>query len=99
MYMKWSIVTARKHLAELLRKSVEEPQAIYNRDRLVGAVVDPDTFAEFEAWRAKQGRTSLGRAFGEFRKMCDEEGYELEVPERQNRENAFVQSLDELPEQ
>ena len=95
-YMKWSIANARKRFSELLSSAVEEPQAIYNRDRLVGAVVDPETLAEFQAWRAKRKGASLGKAFAELRRISAEERYEPVWPERRNRENPFVNALDEL---
>jgi hypothetical protein len=96
MYMKWSIVEARKRLADLLRSAEEEPQPIYNRGRLVGAVVDPRTFAAFEAWRRRQERPTLGEAFSQLRKLCADEQYEPVVPQRRDRENPFLKVLDEL---
>ena len=67
----------------------KEPQAIYNRDRLVAAVVDPGTFAEFEAWRAGQQRGSIAEAFAELRALCAEEGYRLRLPRREDRGTPF----------
>ena len=39
---------------------------------------------------------SLGHAFAELRRICDEEGYAFEVPPRLERVNPFVDALREL---
>jgi hypothetical protein len=41
---------------------------------------------------------SLGRAFAELRRICDEEGYTFEVAPRLKRDNPFVDALGELLE-
>jgi hypothetical protein len=45
--------------------------------------------------RQKKGPT-LGEAFEELRRICEEENYTLEIP-RQKRPNPFPNALDELP--
>jgi hypothetical protein len=56
----------------------------------------PETFAEFEAWREQQARRSLADAFAELRQIAAEENYVLEVPPRQDRANAFVNTRDDV---
>ena len=87
--MKWTVARARRRFAELVRSAAREPQAIYNRDRLVAAVVDPETFAQLESQREEPKR-SVGDAFAELRDICDREEYTLEVPARRDRESAFA---------
>lgn len=44
----------------------------------------------------KEERT-LGDAFEELRRICDEEDYTLEIPPRQERSNPSPDAIDELP--
>ena len=74
--------------------AAEEPQALYNRGRVVGAIVGEEEFAALEERR--KGDRSIGEAFQELREMCQEEGYNLVVPERCDRPNPFA-GEDDLP--
>jgi methionine synthase I (cobalamin-dependent) len=95
--MKWSVAKAREQFSELLRKAANEPQEIYNRDRLVAAVLGPDSFRELSECAQKTARRTLKESFAETRKVMAEEGYQLEAPPRKNRKNDFPNLLDELP--
>ena len=92
--MKWSIANARQRLSELIKSSEHTPQSIFKRGKLIAAVVDARTFEEFKQWRKKQKR--LGDAFEELRVIEEEEGYELVLPSRTDRDNLFTGSLNEL---
>lgn len=92
--MKWSIANARQRLSELIKSSEQTPQSIFKRGKLIAAVVDARTFEEFKQWRKKQKR--LGDAFEELRVIEEEEGYELVLPSRTDRENLFTGSLNGL---
>jgi antitoxin (DNA-binding transcriptional repressor) of toxin-antitoxin stability system len=94
--MVWKIAEAKQHLSEVIRAAEEEPQWIYNRERLVAAIVEPDTLREFLAWRKSERRPSLGKVFADLRRLCAEEGYELEIPPRQDRPNPLVDG-DDIP--
>jgi antitoxin (DNA-binding transcriptional repressor) of toxin-antitoxin stability system len=91
----WKVAEAKQRLSEVIRAAEEEPQWLYNRDRLVAAVVDPEAFREFLAWQERVGRPSIGEAFSELRKLCAEEQYTLEIPSRRDRANPFAD--DDLP--
>ena len=95
--MKWSVAKAREQFSDLLRKAAIEPQEIYNRDRLVAAVLGPDSFRELSEFMEKRTRKTLGESFADLRKVMAEEGYRLEIPPRKNRKNDFPKLLDELP--
>ena len=95
--MKWSVAKAREQFSDLLRKAALEPQEIYNRDRLVAAVLGPDSFRELSQLMEKRTRKTLGESFADLRKVMAEEGYRLEIPPRKNRKNDFPKFLDELP--
>lgn len=41
-------------------------------------------------------RQTLGEAFEELRRICEEEDYTLEIPTREERPNPFPDALDEL---
>ena len=92
--MEWKIGDAKQHFSEVIRATEEGPQWIYNRERLVAAVVEPDTLREFLAWREKEQKPSLAEVFAGLRRICAEEGYELEIPMRQDRPNPFADDED-----
>jgi prevent-host-death family protein len=85
--MIWKVGEAKQRLSEVLRRSSEEPQRIFSRDRFVAAVVSASLFEEFEQWREERGRSTLAERFDEVRELCAEEGYELDVGERADRES------------
>ncbi len=90
--MNWKIEQAQQQLSQLIGDAIEEPQLIYNQDRLVAAVVEPELFQEFLEWKHQHHKRSLADAFTELRQICVEEDYSLEVPPRQDS----VQSIDRL---
>ena len=92
--MNWNVAEAKQRFSEVVRAAEEKPQWIYNRGRLVAALVPAEDLEQFLAWRERKEHTSLADAFAELRRICDEESYELPIPERKNRPNPFA---DELP--
>ena len=86
---KWSVAKARRQFTELIRSTAREPQPIYNRQRLVGVVVDAVTFEEFLRWKEEQAGRSIATALDELRNICQAEGYRLELPDRVDRDNPF----------
>jgi hypothetical protein len=89
------VAEARESFSELLREAAKRPQLIFSRDRPVAAVVNPEIFEEFQSWQeSRQGRT-IGQAFAELRRLCAEERYTLELPEREDRPNVFADVVDE----
>lgn len=94
--MRWKVAEAKQRLSEVIRSAANEPQLIYNRGRLVAAVVDPKTLQAFESWQQKKKGISVADAFAELRRVAAEEGYELELPTRQDRPNPLTETLDEL---
>ncbi|MBW8877684.1 MAG: type II toxin-antitoxin system Phd/YefM family antitoxin [Acidobacteria bacterium] len=94
--MNWNIADAKQKFSELIRAAEDEPQWIYNRDKLVAAVIPGVTLEEFLAWRNERERPSLGEAFAELRRICEEEEYTFENRPSQERPNPFPDALDEL---
>lgn len=88
--MDWKVAEAKQRLSEVIRAAAEEPQWLYNRDRLVAAIVEPQTFQDFLAWREQEHRPSIGEAFAELRGICAEEGYTIEASSRHDRTNPFA---------
>jgi len=84
--VKWLTADAKQQFSELLRRSAEEPQLIYRRDRLVAAVISPDDFAELEQARALRAGRTLGQRFDEVREICARYDYELDTGERRDRD-------------
>jgi len=91
--MRWNVADAKQRFSEVVRSVKDEPQLIFNRDRLVAAVVDAESWQAFQAWQTRQRQVSLAEAFDELRHMAAEESYELEVPERLDRANDFSKVL------
>lgn len=95
--MSWNIAQAKQHFSEVVRLSVQEPQAIYNRGELVAAVVDAKTLEVLAQYRRATQPRTLAEEFAELRGLCAGEDYELELPPRADsgRSNAFARLLQE----
>jgi hypothetical protein len=63
---------------------------IYNRDRLVAAVVGGESLPGFLDWHQQRAGRSLADAFAELRRLAAAEGFELTVPPRRDRANPFA---------
>ncbi len=94
--MNWNVAQAKQGLSKVLREAEREPQRIYNRQRLVAAVVAGEMFEEFLRWKERRERRSIGDLMAELRTICAEEGgWELPTPDRENRPNPFADVLDD----
>lgn len=91
--MRWNVANAKQRFSEVVRSVKDEPQLIFNRDRLVAAVVDAESWQAFQVWQERQRQVSLAEAFDELRRMAAQENYELEVAERLDRANDFPNVL------
>lgn len=67
-----------QNLSEVVRNATTEPRLIYNRDRLVAAVVSAETFEAFRAWRGRAEGRSLAERFADLRQIARSEGYVFE---------------------
>ena len=45
---RWLTGDAKQQFSEVLRRSEDEPQEIYRRDRLVAAVISAEDFEQFQ---------------------------------------------------
>ena len=95
--MKWRITEAKRHFSQLVKEAEETPQIILNRERVVAAVVDPETFRAFETWRSQLEQKTIADAFEDLRRICAEESYTLEPAVRADRPNVFVDALADSP--
>jgi len=96
--MNWNVAEAKQRLSEVLRAAAAEPQRIYNRRRLVAAVVDGETFEAFSRWAERSAKRSIGEEFADLRRICAEEGgWKLPSPDREDRPNAFAEVLADEP--
>lgn len=95
--MRWKVGEAKQGFSRVVREASREPQLILNRDQLVAAVVDPVTFAEFEACRAAKEQRTFARRFEDLRQLCLDEGYVFEVPDRQDRSNPLAETEEDVP--
>jgi prevent-host-death family protein len=92
--MTWNIAQAKQRFSEVVRLSAQEPQAIYNRGERVAVLIDAKEFEAFDAWRKQAEPVTLGAEFAELRRIASETAYELEIPTRQDRANAFASMLE-----
>lgn len=92
--MEWRIGEAKQKFSEVVRAAEDEPQRIYNRERLVAAVVAPNDFEEFLAWREKRRKGSLADSIRELSRISAEEGFTFDLPRREGRPNPFTEDLD-----
>lgn len=84
--MTWKSAQAKQNLSRLIRAASSEPQQIYNRNRLVAAVISGETLARFEAWQREQvSHRPLSEAFAELRALCAEKDYEFPEVRRADR--------------
>jgi prevent-host-death family protein len=88
---RWMTGEAKQQFSEVLRRSAEEPQEIFRRDRLVAAVISAADYGEFASWRQERTGKTLGEAFDEVRELFAAYDYELDTGSRHNR----VTPLDE----
>lgn len=80
--MNWKIADAKQKFSELVKAAEDEPQWIYNRDKLVAAMVPAGTLQELLDWRRRGEERSLAEAFEDLRRICEEEDLSLEIPPR-----------------
>lgn len=93
--MDWNVAQVKQKLSEVLRAAAREPQRIFNRKELVGAVVSRETFEDFLHWQ-RVGQRSIGAELAELRTICAEEGdWELATPSRQDRLNPMLEALED----
>ena len=57
--MSWNIADAKQRFSELIKQAVAEPQLIYNRKRLVAAVIDAEDYQAFKAWSEQRAARPL----------------------------------------
>ena len=95
--MNWKIAEAKQRFSEVVRETAEEPQLIYKRGRLVAVLMNAEEYGAFEAWKEERQRPSMAEAIAEIRKICEQEDYELEIPDRRDRPNPFAEALDDVP--
>lgn len=95
--MRWNIAEAKQNLSEVVRNATTEPQLIYNRDRLVAAVVGAETFEAFRAWRGRAEGRSLADRFADLRHIARSEDYVFEIGFRSDRRNPLTETLDKVP--
>lgn len=89
--MDWNIATAKQQFSEVVRLTVEEPQAIYNRDKPVAVMVSAREYEEFRQWREQRRKPTMGELFAEIRQILAAEGDDgIELPPRTTRYNPMV---------
>ena len=77
--MIWKIEEAQQQFPEIIDASGATPQLIYERDRLVVAVIRADLFQEFLTWQQKQQPISLVESLEELHQICLEGNYTFEI--------------------
>lgn len=93
--MDWNIAEAKQRLSEVVRAAEHGAQRLCRRGRPVAAVIDIESYARFEEWQASTARRTIGDDLAEVRQLCAEEGYELHVPARSDRPDAWSMPADD----
>jgi prevent-host-death family protein len=93
--MPWNIAQAKQRFSEIVRRATESPQLIYNRNRLVAAIIDAEDYRAFKKWSERATEHTLAEELAELRQIMGEENYELSLPPRSTRRNGFVETLEE----
>jgi hypothetical protein len=88
--VQWKVAQAKQRLSEVLRQAAREPQEILNREELVAVVLGTKDLKAFREWQREQGSQSLAEALKVAQRISAEDGYELQLPPRQDRENALL---------
>ncbi len=88
--MVWTIEEAQQKLTELINAASLEPQLIYNQEQPVVAIVEAELFQEFLSWHQQRQKPPLADTFTQLRQICDQENYQMEIDERRNRSNPFI---------
>jgi prevent-host-death family protein len=86
----WTIAEAKQRFSDVVRRAAREPQLIVRREQPVAAVIGPDELDAFLAWRASRTARPLAEALAELGRICEEEDYALELPERADRPNPLL---------
>lgn len=87
--MDWTVAEAKAGLSDLVRRAQGEPQRVYRRRALVAVVVDPATFERLQQGEEASRARSLAEAAAEARAVLADEGFELDIPERRDRDARF----------
>lgn len=93
--MTWNIAQAKQHFSQIVRQATQGPQLIYNRKRLVAAVIDAEEYRAFKEWSARDSSRTLASEMADLRQILREEDYELRLPPRSTRANEFMDQLEE----
>ncbi len=91
--MPWNIARARQKFSEIIRRAADGPQLIYNRKRLVAAVIDAEEFRAFKAWSERAAGRTLDEEFAELHQIMQQENFELTVPPRSTRRSKSIETL------
>jgi prevent-host-death family protein len=87
--MEWTVAEAKAGLSDLLRRAQSEPQRVYRRRELVAVVVDATTFERLQQGEEASRVRSLAEAAAEARAVLADEGFDLDIPARRDRDAGF----------
>jgi len=89
----WTVGEAKQQFSEVLRRSEDEPQLIYRRNRLVAAIVHVEDSARIPG---QSGSATVGEFIRENRELVREHGFNLPPTKRRARRNDFAKALNEV---
>jgi hypothetical protein len=88
--MNWKLAAAKQQLSKVVRLAQDEPQILHNREQPVAAVISTNELNLFRAWKKEHSDKTLAQAFAALRQTASDESWELEVPGRTDRVNAWI---------
>ena len=92
--MSWNIAQAKQRFSDLVRQSAAAPQLIYNRKRLVAAVIDAEAYRAFTEWSERASGRTLAAEFAELRQILSDEDVTPPLVPSSTRPNALVETLE-----
>ncbi len=93
---QWNISAAKAQFTRVISSSEKEPQIICNRGKPVSAVVHIDLFRELMTLSRKAGKPTIAQLLDELKTISESEPIDIQIPDRQNRQNPFEDEIDEM---
>lgn len=88
----WRISEAKAQFSAVLREAAVEPQIICRRGRPEAAVVDISTYRDLAKRSCEGDKPTVAQLLTGLREIQKEEPAVLEIPDRVDRANPFVES-------
>jgi hypothetical protein len=93
----WNLPEAKAHLAELIQACVEEPQLVCEQDIPRAVMIDVTLFNALTDRQLRQQRPTIAQLLDELQEIKAVEPDDIEIPERQDRDDVMAEVFNEIP--